>query len=167
MASKHIVKSGECLASIARLYGFVNPMVLWDSPDNDALKKKRKNPDILYPGDEVAIPDKRPHDVSVGKGKSASLKLNAAVTKLSLKVLDNHTRECSAERSGLTVGGVKDRFEDKLTPAGEIDVEIPALSKRAPLQIFAKDVTDPIREFDLTLGELDPLDTVAGVQARL
>ena len=57
---KHIVEPGDCMASIGEQYGF-HWETLWDLAENADLKKNRKNPNVLFEGDEVTIPDKRLH----------------------------------------------------------------------------------------------------------
>src|SRR3954469_23817550 len=115
---KHIVKPGECLASIARQYGFVNPLLLYQHADNAALRKLRKNPDILAPGDEVVIPKKQAREIKVKAGGSANLTLDKAVTKVHLKVCDNHGMKCAAERYELAIDGIEEPFKGKLTSKG-------------------------------------------------
>jgi N-acetylmuramoyl-L-alanine amidase len=57
MSKKHIVQQGECLSRIAKAHGFVNWRTIYEHADNSELRKKRPNPNILFPGDEVSIPD--------------------------------------------------------------------------------------------------------------
>ena len=57
MATYHKVKQGEYLASIAANHG-ISPQAVWADPANAKLQQKRENPDVLYPGDRIAIPDK-------------------------------------------------------------------------------------------------------------
>src|SRR5918911_5454702 len=57
--AKHIVEQGECLSSIALQYGFM-PDTIWNDPANAQLKFLRKDPNILYPGDEIEIPEREP-----------------------------------------------------------------------------------------------------------
>lgn len=58
MTKKHIVEQGECMASIAALHGFKNWRLIYDDPANQALRERRPNPNLLFPRDEVVIPDK-------------------------------------------------------------------------------------------------------------
>ena len=59
MAGKtHIVKQGESVAGIAKKYGFSNWLTIYNHADNAELKQKRPNPNVLYPGDKVVIPEK-------------------------------------------------------------------------------------------------------------
>ncbi|MBZ0119578.1 MAG: peptidoglycan-binding protein [Sandaracinaceae bacterium] len=56
----HEVEPGQCLTSIAVANGFVDRDKLLDHPDNEALRRARPDPNLLRPGDRVAIPDVEP-----------------------------------------------------------------------------------------------------------
>jgi N-acetylmuramoyl-L-alanine amidase len=45
------------MAGIARKHGFHDFRTIWNHPQNAKLKSLRKNPNILFPGDLVFIPD--------------------------------------------------------------------------------------------------------------
>ncbi len=51
------MKEGETLPSIADQYGFFWE-TLWNHPGNEGLRKKRKDPASIFPGDIVHIPDR-------------------------------------------------------------------------------------------------------------
>ena len=81
--ANHVVKQGECLSSIAKSCG-LDWEHLWTLAENSELRKKRKNPNILLPGDVVVIPERRlriedrPVDQGhtfVKKGESVKLKI--------------------------------------------------------------------------------------------
>lgn len=57
--AKHIVKQGECLTRIATAYGFRDFHTVYDHPSNAAFKKKRPNPNVIFPGDVINIPPKQ------------------------------------------------------------------------------------------------------------
>ncbi len=59
----HVVAKGDHLTWIARQYGIKGWKKLWDAPDNEPLRKKRKSPHVLYPGDEVVIPGIEIHEI--------------------------------------------------------------------------------------------------------
>src|SRR4051812_23195035 len=46
------------MSSIAHDFGFLNFETILNHPKNAELKKNRANPQVLFPGDEVFIPDK-------------------------------------------------------------------------------------------------------------
>src|SRR5512134_2279572 len=60
MPGKHYtIQPGDYLPRIAEQNGFFDFHTIWDHADNAALKAKRKNPNVLLPGDELVIPDKQ------------------------------------------------------------------------------------------------------------
>jgi hypothetical protein len=58
MATTHTVKVGENLTVIARKYGYIDGLFLYNHSSNTELRKKRPNPNLILPGDKVNIPDK-------------------------------------------------------------------------------------------------------------
>ncbi|MCC6877812.1 MAG: peptidoglycan-binding protein [Sandaracinaceae bacterium] len=56
----HEVEPGQCLTSIAVAGGFTDRDKLLSHPDNEQLKRARPDPNLLRPGDRVAIPDVEP-----------------------------------------------------------------------------------------------------------
>ena len=58
MAGNYTVKQGDHLSSIANAFKFSTYQTIWDHPHNAALKAQRVNPNVLYPGDVLYIPDK-------------------------------------------------------------------------------------------------------------
>jgi hypothetical protein len=49
-------KKGDDLDVIARKHGLKNGDVVWKMPENKALAAKRKKPEALEPGDDIALP---------------------------------------------------------------------------------------------------------------
>ena len=56
MPTKHSIKSGDSVSSLAQSYGLFE-QTIWQHSDNATLKALRPNMNILAPGDEVVIPD--------------------------------------------------------------------------------------------------------------
>ena len=77
----HTVKQGECLSSIAAKYGFGDWKALYDHPSNAALKKKRPNPHVLFPGDVVSIPEKEKKQARVKTGQELKLTVRGPGTR--------------------------------------------------------------------------------------
>ena len=61
----HKVHPGECFSLIAEHYGH-NWKKLWDHSSNLGLREKRKNPNVLFEGDEVFVPAKETREVPAG-----------------------------------------------------------------------------------------------------
>src|SRR5438270_7345148 len=62
MAGYYIVKQGDHVSSIAKDNGFPDYHIIWDHPNNAELKQKRQNPNVLFPGDHVFLPDREKHE---------------------------------------------------------------------------------------------------------
>lgn len=85
MGHTHTVEQGQHLALIARAHGFTNWDTIWDAPENKELRDERKNPDVLYPGDELFIPDKEAHHESCATERRH--KFVARVRPLNLRIV--------------------------------------------------------------------------------
>ena len=74
MGTYHTVVQGEYLSGIAKKYGFSSHKKIWDHAQNAELKKQRQNPNVIFPGDQLFIPDKRirKNPGTRGKGISSS-----------------------------------------------------------------------------------------------
>jgi N-acetylmuramoyl-L-alanine amidase len=88
MSTTYIVKQGEHLAGIAEQFGFLSFKAIWEHPQNAELKKLRKNPNILFPGDVVFIPDLEPKAVSVPSDKKHKFVLTVPTLMLQIAVHD-------------------------------------------------------------------------------
>ena len=153
---QHTVKPGECLTSIAAHYGFSEDMV-WDLPENAALKETRKDRNTLVPGDVVTIPDRREKVVSCETAKTHKFKLSApsAIFRLQLfedeKALASQAFELKIDQK--TYNGTTD-------DQGLLEVTIPSTAREGTLTIGEK-------IFDLHFGHLQPVSEKRGVEARL
>ena len=58
MSTPYTVQSGDWLQKIAEEHGFESWRDLYNHPDNAAFRAKRPDPDVIYPGDVVMIPDR-------------------------------------------------------------------------------------------------------------
>lgn len=57
MASNYTVVSGDTLTAIARKHGFADWRTIYNHPSNAAFRARRPNPDRIFPGDVIVIPD--------------------------------------------------------------------------------------------------------------
>src|SRR5690242_6075379 len=55
--SSYRIQQGDCLSNVAKRHG-VEWKTIWDHAQNKALREKRKDPNILFPGDVLYIPDR-------------------------------------------------------------------------------------------------------------
>lgn len=157
--ANHIVVQGECFLSIAEKHGFFWE-TLWNHPENAELKKKRVEPTILYPGDIVFVPQKRLKEVNEPTGQVHKYQLKNVPAKFNIRLLDDDDSPRANLNYVLKIDG--EEFTGTTDGNGAIRVSIPPNAKNGKLVL-----TDENEEYDLLLGQLDPVDKTSGVQARL
>ena len=160
----HTVVQGEHLAGIAAQHGFRDFRTLWDHPRNAALKAERKNPNVLFPGDQVFIPDKQTREELRPVDARHRFVLAAQGLQLRVKVVD--LRDKAVVRSALFRTG--NGNANLVVPKDEVyEIDIDPGEKRATL-LFPKTPTDPARpDVVMEVGSLDPESKFSGQQHRL
>ena len=154
----HIVQQGESLAGIARSYGFASAQRILDLPENSELRRLRPHPDLLYPGDQVFIPERTAGTESKPSGQKHRFRAQRArrQLRLRLRILGEALAD---EPYTLEIDG--EELESGTTSAdGELCTPIPPKAQCGCLRIggFA---------LQLELLRLDPVTRVEGIQARL
>lgn len=158
MAGSHTVRQGEHLAAIAAKYGFASAATLWNHPLNAELKQKRGNPNILYPGDVVGIPDPAEKQVTCDTGQAHRFRAQREELFLRIRLQEAFPEPIGSTPCRLVIDG---RIHDLTTDAdGAVEVKVPATASRGTLTV--RDVSVPLR-----IGSLDPIDEPSGVVARL
>ena len=154
----YTVRQGDCMASIAAAHGF-DWATLWSSGENAELRARRKNPNLLCPGDVVVVPDQQTTAASGASGKRHPFRAKGVPARLKFRLMkeggpragEPYTLEVDGTlRSGQTDG------------SGTIDVPIPPGAQTGTLLL-----KNGLERYKLNLGHLDPIDEVTGVQARL
>ena len=150
------VKQGECISSIAYEHGHFWEK-LWNHSDNAKLKEKRKDPNVLYPGDVVCIPDielrKEPCDTEqkyrfIKKGTPAKFCL----------IVERDDKPMKNTDYIFTTDGVN--ISGKTDEKGFLEVQIKPNAKHGKLIIA--DLT-----YELEFGSMDPIEENTGIQVRL
>lgn len=165
MAAYHTVVQGEHLSSIAKKYGFSSYRTIWDHGQNAELKKERQNPNVIFPGDRLFIPDKGEKEESRNTEKKHRFELKAEKLKLRLVLEDQYEKPIATAKCELHIGNeVK-----KLTTDGhgKIEQEISPEVERALL--IVRDPQTPMNEIPIPIkiGDLDPEKKESGQKARL
>jgi len=154
----HTVEQGECLSSIARRYG-LTWKILWDNSHNAELRKKREDPNVLMPGDQVYVREMKQRTTSKGDKATHSFKRKGVPTKLRLRLMrDDKSR--ANERYVLTVDGTS--TTGTLDGNGQLEGVIPCDARSGNVV-----VGDDVDGYPLDLGALDPVGEATGLQGRL
>lgn len=158
MPKSHRVQQGDCIDSIAFENGFF-PETIWNDAANAELKKLRGDPNVLLPGDVVVVPDKRTKTVALRTGARHVFRRKGVPEKLRLRFL-REGQPRAAESYVLEIDGAA--LSGTTDAEGRIEHWIPPNARSGRI-VFGGES----QAYALLLGELDPIDTVSGVQARL
>jgi peptidoglycan hydrolase-like protein with peptidoglycan-binding domain len=166
MAGMHTVKQGEYMAFIAAEYGFTNWQTIWNLPQNAALKNQRQNPNVLFPGDQVYVPDPTVKNVAKPTDNTHSFKLKNTTLKLRLTLQDMYEKPIANAKCVLSLDG--NTINVTTDGNGGITQDIPPTSQSGILVIQDSDQT-PFNniQIPIRIGNLDPVDQVSGQIARL
>jgi hypothetical protein len=167
MDRTHIVTQGEHLSRIAKQYGFTDYRTIWEHGPNAELRKKRDNPNVLFPGDRLFVPEKalkeepRPTDQRHRfQVRRPTLRLRIVLQDLARKAIAGARCELRVESE---VGQLTTDGDGLLQRAIAPDVENGVLLVQAPVPAAeAMPLPMPVR-----IGHLDPVDEVSGQKARL
>jgi hypothetical protein len=160
MARTYIVQQGDHLSGIAEANGFANFGSIWDHPNNASLKGRRKSPHVLFPGDELYIPDKVQKIESCATTKVHRFQVNRQKLKLRIVLKDFDEKPIANADCVLIIEGSV--FELKSDGQGLIEAVIPRAAQNGTLQVPSLDVEYPVK-----IGHLDPLEGASGCHARL
>jgi len=164
VGTTHTVAQGEHLSGIAQQYGFNEYRTIWDHPQNSSLKEQRRNPNVLFPGDSLFIPDKQAKTEPRGAGQQHSFKVSRPTIRLRLALRDFDNQPLANTDCEIRVDGTS----TALTTDADGRFEVPVAATATEATLVFK---DPLVPFDLTvpikIGHLDPVDQVSGQKARL
>src|SRR5688572_30652267 len=160
MPKQHQVQPGECISSIAFDNGFF-PDTLWNLSANAGLRNKRKDPNVLSPGDVVVIPEKREKTETIGTGSEHRFRLRGVPALFRLQMFDENEKPMSNQSFTIVIDGNL-RRSGTTDSQGVLSVPLPPKAGAAVLTIGPEQA-----EFHLEFGRLQPITEIAGVQARL
>ena len=165
MAHDHTVVQGEHLSRIAKHYGFSDYRTIWDHPQNAALKQKRGNPNVLFPGDRLHIPDRAVREESRPTDATHRFKVTGRRLVLRLVLEDMYEKPVANAPCQLFVEGEK---QDLTTDGkGKIEVTIPPTAEQGLLLVKSKETAVDEIAIPVKIGHLDPVEEITGQKARL
>lgn len=165
MADYYTVEQGDHLSKIAKDNGFTDYTVIWDHPNNVDLKKKRQNPNILFPGDQLFIPDMEEKQESGATDKKHTFTVDKKTLKLRLVLEDIYEKPIAGAQCALLVDG--QTYQLTTDGHGKLEQEIPLDAKEGVLTIRGDETPFKDEVLSIKIGHLDPVDEVSGQVGRL
>ena len=154
-----VIRQGDYLDRLAFLHGFVAKEV-WEHPKNEHLRKRR-DPNILYPGDVMWIPRKRAEGRSVTAKQGNPYQAQLPTTNVKLRFISDIG---AIENTEVTVH-LPPSPPVKLSTDGDgvVSLTVPVNLPLVRMQVHSK----PEQEFTVLIGHTDPVDTWSGSCKRL
>ncbi len=154
----HTVRQGECLSSIGRDYG-VPWRKIWEDSNNEGLRSRRRDPNVLYPGDRLYIPERGLREEACATEQRHRFRLKGVPGKFRLRLMYNG-RPRANEPYTLEIEDLT--FEGETDGDGWLEHRIPPGAYHGQLLL-----NEGREVYRVNLGHLDPADTDEGVQQRL
>ena len=161
----YTVKDGDTMTSIGFQHGLFYETI-WNHGDNAELRKERKLPHVLLPGDQVAIPELRKKVLRLPTSKLHRFRLRGIPARIRCVVRDNEYKPMAGKKYKLTAG--TDVYQGTTGGDGSIDQYVKPDVSTGELIVWPETLLYP-EEFRLTLrvGYLEPVESLKGLQARL
>ncbi len=167
---QYTIQQGDTLLRIAKQFGLSGSKALYMHPSNAAFRQLRPDPNLIFPGDQINIPDSQPsafsglpdrrhvfvHSESGGPEKET----------LRLDLKDSDGQSLSGVRATFSAGG--QTLESTVSNDGILEFDLTECTEtEGELQIFTSvESAAPSHRFQLQFAHLDPIDTISGIQAR-
>lgn len=156
--AQYTVQQGDCISKIAEDFGVTSDKI-WKHPNNARLKSKRKDLNVLFPGDVLYIPDKEMKTVSRATDNRHVFVRKGVPAKFALRLTQNGKPRANEPYIIVIDGEARTGQTDG---DGMIHQIIAPDAQQGTLLLKNGQETYP-----LNFGCLDPVDQTSGIQARL
>lgn len=193
MPIDYIIAQGDCIDSVAMRHGFF-PDTLWNHGANAGLKELRKDPNVLFPGDKLFIPDIQIREVDKANEQRHRFRRKGVPAKLHLRFLKPKDPPPPEEEAPAAGEDSESNYEDpeissgpqEMEPIanapfrldvegqitegqtdgdGQVKVPIPPNAAKGVITFYPG--TPEERVLPLSLGAMDPMETIVGARKRL
>jgi hypothetical protein len=165
MASDYTIKQGDYLAKVAKEHGFADWKPVWDHANNKALRDKRKDPNILLPGDQLHIPDRELKTLPASTDAKHRYRVKRPPLQLILRLDEMFRKPMAGASYQLFLG---DQIHAKTTDGGgKLTHDLmPGIPEA---RLIVKDVPAPGQDIaiPIKIGHLDPVEERSGQDQRL
>ncbi len=162
----YIIQQGDTLTRIALKNGLNSAEDIYNHPANKTFKDKRPNPNVIYPGDQITLPEASATPFAGSVDKTHQFVLKPPKETFEVIIKNDEGEVWTGKRAVLTVG--EQTLDQTLDDSGLLSVELHKLNeKEATLEIYLDEESEePSHTMEIQLAHLDPIDTISGVQGR-
>jgi hypothetical protein len=165
MSFTHTVKQGESIASIAAQYN-MHWKKIYEDPSNSDFRQLRPNPHVIYPGDEVSIPEKelREENRTTDQRHHFEVEPRTVVLRVVMKDIEDHVLDNCAYKLEVD----EKVYKGTTGTDGLIQETLPADAHDGTLTFWLNaEAQGGSFRWSLRLSHIDPVECLTGVQARL
>lgn len=159
--TQHTVQQGECITSIADRYGLFWETV-WDHSENAEIKQQRQDPNVLQPGDQLFIPEKRIKEETGASEQCHRFRKIGIPAKIKVRIVVNN--EAYGDQPYTLIIDETVVAEGRTDSDGFVEATIPAQAQEGSIRVGPP---ENYVVFPIGLGTLDPIDTESGIIGRL
>ena len=166
MSKEITIKKGDSLIRVANAHGFRSWETVWNDPGNDPLRERRSDPQVLYEGDRIVIPEKTQKVLAAAASSAHRFRAKSPRCFLRIRLKDQGGEPFKEYAYEFTSCGKEWKVQTDAN--GIISVAVPPETTDGTLK-FWPDPND--RDAFITcmvkIGYLDPVTETTGVQGRL
>ena len=140
-ASRHKATAEDRAPAIARDQGFLHWRTVWEFAGNADLKSRRENPNVLWDGDEVAIPSKVRRSAEVAGGIAEYVVKCQEERTVNVRLLDAELTPLAGIRYQAKVGD-PDINRGIVPDDGFITLDVPADAKSVVVSCYLSEAED-------------------------
>lgn len=156
----YIVRQGDYVTKIAHLHGF-DAQTVWNDPMNAKLREKRPDWNIIHPGDVLWIPERSERRYLIVKNGTTN-RYVANIPKMPVELRIQVGGEPLPDEPYVILGLGPDPIEGATDQDGWLRTTVPVHVREIEVLLTERD-----RTLRLRVGDMDPVDTLAGLKKRL
>jgi hypothetical protein len=156
----YIIRQGDYLTKLGHTMGF-EPQAIWGHAKNAKLRERRPEPDMLHPGDLLWVPD-APELRRLSIKGGATNRYAAHIPKKPVELRLQIGGEVLAKEPYLILGLGPEPIEGATDENGWLKTTVDVHVREIEVIL-----TERARTLRLRIGDLDPVDTLAGLRKRL
>ena len=157
----HRVRQGESVLSLSKRYGLPPQKIVGES-ENRALFEQGRNSGVLFPGDELVIPERELKQENCESDQLHRFRCSSRNALLRVRFI-MHNNETSAGQPYVLRIDANEK-SGQLDDDGWLEERIPVDTRECVVVLG-----DPgsQKEIHLRIGDLNPIDEISGVKQRL
>ncbi len=156
----YVIRQGDYLTKLGHTMGF-DPQTVWQNPKNQSLRERRPDPEMLHPGDLLWVPDQADlRRLPVRSGASNQYVAHIPKKPIDLKIQIGG--EVLAKEPFVVLGLGPDPVEGETDETGHLKTQVEVHVRE--IEVILPNQNRTLR---LRIGDLDPMDTIAGLRKRL